>query len=74
VIASGANKDLLASWGKSIPALLEEGSRTITPLGKAMDMAYDWFGLSENKTVKSGAARYFSAPDPWPPSSALNHP
>lgn len=55
VIASGANKDLLASWGKSIPALLEEGSRTFTPLGKAMNMAYDWFGLSENKTVKTGA-------------------
>ncbi|MCE9549778.1 MAG: cellulose biosynthesis cyclic di-GMP-binding regulatory protein BcsB [Betaproteobacteria bacterium] len=54
VIASGANKDLLASWGKSLPALLEEGSRTFTPLGKAMDIAYDWFGLSENKTVKSG--------------------
>ncbi len=54
VIASGANKDLLASWGKSLPALLEEGSRTFTPLGKAMDMAYEWFGLSDNKTSKSG--------------------
>jgi hypothetical protein len=54
VIASGANKNLLASWGKSLPALLEEGSRTFTPLGKAMDMAYEWFGLSENKTSKSG--------------------
>jgi hypothetical protein len=54
VIASGANKDLLASWGKSLPALLEEGSRTFTPLGKAMDMAYEWFGLNGNKTSKSG--------------------
>lgn len=54
VIASGANKDLLATWGKSLPALLEAGSRTFTPLGKAMDMAYEWFGLSDNKTSKSG--------------------
>lgn len=54
VIASGANKDLLASWGKSLPALLEEGSRSFTPLGKALDMAYEWFGLSEKKTSKSG--------------------
>jgi cellulose synthase operon protein B len=54
VIASGANKELLTSWGKSLPALLEEGSLTFTPLGKAMDMAYEWFGLSDNKTSKSG--------------------
>lgn len=64
VIASGANKDLLASWGKSLPALLEEGSRTFTPLGKAMDMAYEWFGLSENKTVKSGEGTTFLGSGP----------
>ena len=54
VIASGATKDLLASWGKSLPALLEVGSRTLTPLGRAIDMAYEWVGMSENKTSKSG--------------------
>ncbi len=64
VIASGANKDLLASWGKSLPVLLEEGSRTFTPLGKAMDMAYDWFGLSENKTSKSGKNTTFLGSGP----------
>ncbi len=53
VIAGGTNKDLLASWGKSLPALLEQGSHTFKPLATAIDMAYDWFGLSEKKIVKS---------------------
>ncbi|MDO9100666.1 MAG: cellulose biosynthesis cyclic di-GMP-binding regulatory protein BcsB [Candidatus Nitrotoga sp.] len=64
VIASGANKDLLASWGKSLPTLLEEGSRTFTPLGKAMDMAYDWFGMNENKTFKPGESSIFLGSGP----------
>jgi hypothetical protein len=64
VIASGANKDLLASWGKSLPALLEEGSRTFTPLGKAMDLAYDWFGMSERKTFKPGESNIFLGSGP----------
>lgn len=54
VIASGAHNDLLASWDKSIPALLQAGSRTFTPLGKAMDMAYEWFGMNDRKFVKFG--------------------
>lgn len=52
IISSGAKNDSLSAWGKSIPVLLQEGSRTLTPLGKAMDVAYDWFGMSGVKFVK----------------------
>jgi len=38
VIASGATRIFLASWGKIIPALLEEEAAPLA-LGKAMDMA-----------------------------------
>lgn len=52
IISSGSKNDSLSAWGKSLPVLLQEGSSTLTPLGKAMDVAYDWFGMSDVKFVK----------------------
>ena len=50
VIASGSNNDLLASWGKSLPTLLQSDSRSFTLLGKVI--SYDWFGVDDNNLAK----------------------
>ena len=52
IISSGAKNDSLSKWGKSLPILLQEGSSTLAPLGKAMDIAYDWFGLNDENYIK----------------------
>lgn len=52
IISSGAKNDSLSKWGKSLPILLQQDSSTLTPLGKVMDIAYDWFGMKDEVHVK----------------------
>ena len=52
IISSGAKNETLNTWRKSLPILLQENTRALTPLGKAMDLAYDKFGMRDDKFVK----------------------
>lgn len=64
IISSGAKNDALNSWGKSLPVLLQDGSRSLSTFGKAINVAYDWFGMSGDKFVKpeGGAVLLGSGP------------
>lgn len=49
VIAGGNGNSQLQNWGKGLPALLEQGRRTFTPLTKLENRFYDWFGWHESR-------------------------
>ena len=64
ILGGGRKADLLSTWQKSLPAVVEQSRRSFTPQAEAQRWAGDFFGGESRKPVSYGWSVSFDAQGP----------